>query len=148
MIVVEWMRQQPDLDRLPYPPAWVKKYGFPEIKAITPREFMDSGHTMKMMYAPKDLPPLILNKPQRDGVFPELLKVEPPKVEVIQRPFAMTDEFPAVLPSLEEFKDPPASETQVGSHSHSPTPSVSLETCDLPRQDDTQEPPVHLPVSG
>ena len=59
---------------------------------------------MKMMFAPKDLPPIIIDKPQQDGKLMEFAPPEDVPVEVISRPFELKEgeSFPAVLPSLKE----------------------------------------------
>jgi len=85
------LKDLPDFRNLPLPAKWFKKYNIPPIEAGSTKEFIDSKYTIQCMFAPKDLPPLIINEPQRDlsGNI-KLVKVLPPEeieVKVISRPY-------------------------------------------------------------
>ena len=85
------LKDLPDFLNLPLPARWFKKYNIPPIEAGTTKEFLESGYTLKCMFAPKDLPPLIINEPVRDlsGNI-KLAKLLPPEeieVKVISRPY-------------------------------------------------------------
>ena len=102
---VAMMRDLPDFECFPIPAAWFSKYAIPPRSATAPAEFIQSGYTMKCTYQEKDLDPLILDKPQRDGYIPPILETEPVKVEIVSRPFELKENemFPAVLPSLRDL---------------------------------------------
>jgi hypothetical protein len=85
------LKDLPDFLNLPLPARWFKKYNIPPIEAGSVKEFIDSGYTFKCMFAPKDLPPLIINEPVRDlsGNIKLAVVHEPEKidVQVISRPY-------------------------------------------------------------
>jgi hypothetical protein len=81
------LKQLPDFECFPIPASWYEKYKIAPRGAMNPREFMESNYAMKMAVAEKDLPPLFIDEPQRNGelkVFPE---PEVIPVEVRSRPF-------------------------------------------------------------
>lgn len=98
------MKDLPDFDCFPIPQHWFKKFNIPPRNPISVREFLESGYTMKMSVAPKDLPPIIIDKPQQDGKLVKMIEVEPVPVELVSRPFELKEGemFPAVLPSLKD----------------------------------------------
>ena len=85
------LKDLPDFLNLPLPARWFKKYNIPPIEAGSVKEFIDSGYTLKCMFAPKDLPPLFINEPVRDlsGNIKLAVVHEPEKidVQVISRPY-------------------------------------------------------------
>lgn len=85
------MKDLPDFLSFPIPAKWFKKYNIPNIEAGSTKEFLESGYTMKCMFAPKDLPPLIINEPQRDLSgnikLVKMVEDEPIEVKVISRPY-------------------------------------------------------------
>jgi hypothetical protein len=85
------MKDLPDFLSYPLPAKWFKKYNIPNIEAGNSREFLESGYTMKCMFAPKDLPPIIINEPQRDLSgnikLVKMVEDEPIEVKVISRPY-------------------------------------------------------------
>lgn len=85
------LKDLPDFLNLPLPARWFKKYNIPPIEAGTTKEFLESGYTLKCMFAPKDLPPIIINEPVRDlsGNIKLAVVHEPEKidVQVISRPY-------------------------------------------------------------
>ncbi len=85
------MKELPDFRSFPIPAKWFKKYNIPPIEAGSTKEFIESGYTVKCMFAPKDLPPLIINEPQRDLSgnikLVKLVEDEPIEVKVISRPY-------------------------------------------------------------
>jgi hypothetical protein len=92
------LKQLPDFDCLPLPVSWFEKYKLAPRAVVGPREYIESNHAMKMALAEKDLPILIINKPQQDG---KLVEVQPPEVvdiKVVSRPFVIPAEgFPNVI---------------------------------------------------
>lgn len=91
----------PDFDCLPIPASWFKKFNIPPRNPISTREYIESNYAMKMTYAPKDLPPLIINEPQQNGKLVEVPEVEEMTHTIVSRPFELSDgPFPSVLPSL------------------------------------------------
>ena len=120
------MRDLEDFSSFPLPQTWYKKYGIEQPGLINPREFIESGYTLKMQFAKKDLP-TITRGPLKDeeGNIRLLPFLDPPKIEVetITRPFRKEGEFnPDILPGLIDFsKEPMGTEgdrhppsTQVG----------------------------------
>ena len=108
----EALKDLPDFDCFPIPQSWFKKFNIPPRGVVNPREFIESNYTMKMSIAPKDLPPLIINEPQKDGKLFPLIAEEPIPVELVSRQFELKDGeiFPAVLPFLKDHE--PASSTE------------------------------------
>jgi len=108
----EMMKDLPDFRSLPIPASWFKKFNIPPLETIDPKKFIDSQYTIKCALQKKDLPPLIINKPQtdKDGnvILAKVHEPEDIKIEVISRPFVLKDgeEFPVVLPMLNELPVP------------------------------------------
>ena len=98
------LKELPDFDCYPIPKVWFEKFGIPPRKLETVRDFINSGYTMEKAVEKKDLPPIIINKPQQDGKLVTFIVEEPPKVEVVSRPFVLDEsqQFPNVLPSLSD----------------------------------------------
>jgi hypothetical protein len=70
------MKQSPEWDILPKPARWYKKYNIPPMKALSAAEILQSDYHNKVKFIPRNLPPLIINEPQRGGVMVPLQKVE------------------------------------------------------------------------
>jgi hypothetical protein len=70
------MKQSPEWDILPKPARWYKKYNIPPMKALSSAEILQSDYHNKVKFIPRNLPPLIINEPQRGGVMVPLQKVE------------------------------------------------------------------------
>ena len=106
------MKELPDFRSFPIPVSWFKKFNIAPLETIAPKQFIDSQYTIKCALGNKDLPPLIINKPQtdKDGniILAELRPPEDIKVEVITRPFELKEgeEFPTILPMLSELPIP------------------------------------------
>ena len=79
------MKDLDDFDCFPIPETWYKRFGIKPREAVGPREFIESGYTLKCAYGPKDLPPVIVDKPQRDGYTWPLIEEEPIPVEIVER---------------------------------------------------------------
>tara|TARA_R110000868_G_scaffold61136_1_gene185917 strand:- start:6 stop:356 length:351 start_codon:yes stop_codon:yes gene_type:complete len=101
------MKDLPDFDCMPIPVSWFKKYNIPPRSAVNPKDFMESNYTLLKSIEKKDLPPIIIDEPQRNGELVEVPAEDPVEVEVKCRPFEWdtTKPFPAVLPSLAEIKE-------------------------------------------
>ena len=85
------LKQLPDFECFPIPVSWYEKYKIAPRGVVNPREFMESNYAMKRALEHKDLPPLIINEPQRNGelkVFPPIEKIP---VEVRSRPFELKE---------------------------------------------------------
>lgn len=100
----EALKDLPDFDCFPIPQRWFKEFNIPPRNPITPAEYIKSNYATRMMFAPKDLPTIIIDKPQKDG---KLIPFAPPEdipVEVVSKPFELKEgeSFPAILPSLKE----------------------------------------------
>jgi hypothetical protein len=61
------MKQSPEWEVLPKPFRWYKKYGIPEPKPLSTAEILKSDYHNKVKLIPSTLPPIIYEKPQRDG---------------------------------------------------------------------------------
>jgi hypothetical protein len=101
------MKDLPDFDCMPIPSSWFKKFNIPLREAVAPKEFIESNYTLKRSVEIKDLPPIIIDEPQRNGVLMEVPKEEEIKVEVVSRPFDWDNSkpFPSVLPALKEMEE-------------------------------------------
>lgn len=80
------MKDLEDFECFPIPESWFKKFGIKPREAVGPREFLESGYTLKCAYGPKELSPVIIDTPQRDGITWPLIEEAPIPVEVIERP--------------------------------------------------------------
>ena len=102
------MKELPDFRNYPIPAKWFKKYNIPPIEAGDSKDFLDSAYTFKMMYAPKDLPPIIINEPQKDlsGNIKWVKMAEPEHVDVkvVSRPYD-PDAQPLPLEDLSNLQD-------------------------------------------
>jgi hypothetical protein len=94
----------PDFDCMPIPISWFKKYGIPPRTIQDTREFLESRYTINQQYGNKDLPPIIIDKPQQDGKLVKMIEPEEIKVETIQREYT-GGANPVVLPSLQELPE-------------------------------------------
>ena len=94
------LKDLPDFMNLPLPNRWFKKYNIPPIEPINVRDYIHSNHAFKMMFAPKDLDPIIINEPQRDLSgnikLVKMVEPEPIEVEVVSKPY----EPKTISPSL------------------------------------------------
>jgi hypothetical protein len=85
------LKDLPDFKSLPLPARWYKKYTIEPLEAGSSKEFLDSAYTIKMMFAPKDLPPIIINEPQRDASgnikLVKLVEPEPIDIKIVSRPY-------------------------------------------------------------
>jgi hypothetical protein len=97
------LKKLPDFESFPLPASWFKKYNIPPRTACAPKEYINSNYAIECSVALKDLPPLIINKPQKDKdgnvILVEMVKVEEEILPVRQRPFKLQDgeDFPIVL---------------------------------------------------
>ena len=101
------MKDMEDFDSMPIPSGWFKKYNIPLREAVAPKEFIESNYTLKRAVEIKDLPPIILDEPQRDAELVVVPHEEEVKVEVISRAFDWDGKkpCPAVLPFLKEMDE-------------------------------------------
>ena len=122
------MKDLPDFDCFPIPLHWYKKFGIPPRNPVPVAEYIESNYAMRMSVAKKDLPPIVIDKPQQDGKLVEMVKGEDIPVEVIQRPFELKEgePFPAVLPFLKDY----APDEQ--SHHQADTSSGKVEDDNVP----------------
>lgn len=90
----EQLKQLPDFLSYPLPARWFKKYNIPPLEPTNVREYIHSNYAFKQMFSPKDLPPIIVNEPQRDlsGNIKLVKMVEPEsiEVEVVSKPYEPT----------------------------------------------------------
>lgn len=98
----EEMRMLADFDNYPIPESWYKEFNIPRQQVSTVQDFLKSGYTTRIAYQPKNLPPLIINKPQDNGRLVTIPDFVQPEVVTYTRPFdlGMNEDFPTVLPSL------------------------------------------------
>ena len=83
------------------PAHWFKKYNIKPVEALGPREFIESAYAIRVAHAPKELDPIIINEPQRDGFTWEIQPAEEVKIEVIEKNASVE----ALSAGLEETKD-------------------------------------------
>jgi hypothetical protein len=85
------MKDLPDFLNYPLPARWFKKYNIPPIEPHSVSDYIHSNHAFKMMYAPKELPPIIISKPQTDSSgnikLVKMVDVEPIEVRVESKPY-------------------------------------------------------------
>ena len=104
------LKNLPDFRCLPLPAHWFAKFGIEPIGIETTKDYLESRYTVLKSVEQKELPPLIIDEPQRDkdGNI-KLVKVAPPediKVETITRPFVHEEgKTLVVLPSLRDDSD-------------------------------------------
>lgn len=96
------MKDLPDFLNYPLPQSWYKEFGIPQPTVCSLPDFLKSGYTTRIAFEPKNLPPLIINKPQQNGKLAVVPHFEVPEVSTTTRPFALAEgeDFPAVLPAL------------------------------------------------
>lgn len=70
------MKQSPEWEVLPKPVRWYKKYGIPEPKPLSTAEILQSDYHNKVKLIHTTLPPIIYDKPQRDGYTVPLQEVK------------------------------------------------------------------------
>jgi hypothetical protein len=104
------MKELPDFDCMPVPIRWFSKFGIKPREIETTKEYLASQYTFVKQYELKDLPPLIIDEPQKDSQGNiKLVAVAPPeeiKVETISRPFEYEQgKTLVVLPSLRDDSD-------------------------------------------
>jgi len=97
--LLEQLKQLPDFECYVLPATWYRKFGLTPPAPVDPRSFMESNYTMKCAIAPKDLPPIVISKPQQNGKLVEMAPPEKIDIEVRSRPYTLT-ETPNTLPSL------------------------------------------------
>ena len=89
------LKQLPDFLNYPLPARWFKKYNIPPIEITSVSDYIHSNHAYKMMFAPKDLPPIIIDKPQTDLSgnikLVKMVEPEPIQVEVVSKPYEPED---------------------------------------------------------
>lgn len=99
--LLDELRKLPDFQNYVLPASWYKKFELTPPGPVGPREFIESNYTMKCAVAPKDLPPIVISKPQQDGKVFEMAPPEKIDIEVRNCPFELA-EIPNVLPSLQD----------------------------------------------
>lgn len=135
------MKDLPDFDCFPIPIHWYKKFGIPPRNPVPVSEYIESNYAMRMSVVKKDLPPIIINKPQQDGKLVEMVQEPAIPVEVIERPFELKEgeEFPAVLPFLKDYA-PDEQSRPLADTSSALAGDDTTQT--LHPQDETSDPPV------
>jgi hypothetical protein len=112
----------PDVECFPLPIRFFKKFGIQPRSIETTKEYLATQYTIQKSIERKDLPPLIIDEPQRDAEGKiKLVAVAPPEeivVETVQRPFVHEEgKTLVVLPSLRDDSD-----LVTGDHTTSSTP--------------------------
>jgi hypothetical protein len=88
------MKKSPEWDILPKPTRWYKKYNIPEPEILSVGEIMKSDYHNKVKLIPRTLPPIIYDKPQRDGYTVPLQEVKDELTFTLhQKPFEGTITF-------------------------------------------------------
>lgn len=85
------LKDLPDFLNYPLPARWFKKYNIAPLEPTNVRDYIHSNYAFKCMYAPKDLPPIIIDKPQTDLSgnikLVKMVEPEPIEVEVVSKPY-------------------------------------------------------------
>lgn len=78
------MKDLPDFLSYPLPARWFKKYNIAPLEPTNVKDYIHSNYAFKCMFAPKDLDPIIIDKPQTDlsGNIKLVKMIEPEKIEV------------------------------------------------------------------
>jgi hypothetical protein len=88
------MKESPEWDVLPKPARWYKKYNIPPMKVLSTAEVLNSDYHNKVKLIPRTLPPIIYDKPQRDGYTWPLQEVKDELTFTLQqKPFEGTITF-------------------------------------------------------
>jgi hypothetical protein len=98
----EEMRELPDFDSYPIPESWYAEFKIPRNPVSTVEEFLKSGYTAKKAFERKNLPPLIIIAPQKNGKLVTVPDFQVPDVKTFTRQFDSSENFPTVLPILTE----------------------------------------------
>lgn len=99
--LLDELRKLPDFQNYVLPASWYKKFELTPPGPVGPKEFIESNYTMKCAVAPKDLPPIVISKPQQNGKLVEMAPPEKIDIEVRTRPYTLT-QTPNILPSLQD----------------------------------------------
>ena len=83
--IYDSMKDLPDLHCFPFPANIRKQFNIPQPRIVPVREFLESGYTFQCASMKHDLPPIIIDKPQKDGYIPPLIKAEEPEVKLVQK---------------------------------------------------------------
>ena len=136
------LKDLPDFECFPLPQHWYKKYNIQQPGIINPREFIESGYTLKMQFAKKDLP-TITKGPLKDenGNIRLLPFLDPPKIEVetITRPYRQEGDMPpTILPGLIDYAKEPMGSSD--DQPHLPSVLTGTENVSAPQGNHTDSP--------
>ena len=85
------MKDLPDFLSYPLPARWFKKYNIAPLEPTNVKDYIHSNYAYKCMFAPKDLDPIIIDKPQTDLSgnikLVKMVEPEPIEVEVVSKPY-------------------------------------------------------------
>jgi hypothetical protein len=104
--ILAQIRALPDGDCFPLPTIYHEKHKIPFPAVITPKEFYESEYTLKCAVAPKDLPPIVIDTPIKDGFLFPVPAPEDVKIELISAPYTETKP-PKVLKGLVRASNEP-----------------------------------------
>ena len=101
------IKDLPDADCFPLPVRFFKKFGIEPRTIETTKEYLASQYTVQKSVEQKELPPLVIDEPQKDADGKiKLVEIAPPEeidVKTIQRPFVHEEgKTLVVLPSLRD----------------------------------------------
>jgi hypothetical protein len=99
--IIAELRKLPDFECYPLPLEWHKKFNIPLPSLVTPTEFYESNYTLKCSLAPKDLQPIIIDRPIKDGFYHPIFPPEEYPTTVTQVPYTETNP-PKILKGLVE----------------------------------------------
>lgn len=95
------LKDLPDFLNYPLPARWFKKYNIAPLEPTNVKDYIHSNYAFKCMFAPKDLDPIIIDKPQTDLSgnvrLIKMVEPEPIEIEVVSKPYEQTK---TISPSL------------------------------------------------
>ena len=85
------LKDLPDFLNYPLPARWFKKYNIPPLEPTNVKEYIHSNYAFKCMFTPKDLDPIIIDKPQTDlsgnVKWVKMVEPEPVEVKTVSKPY-------------------------------------------------------------
>ena len=104
--IITALKQLPDFDCFPLPTIYHEQFKIPFPPVITPKEFYDSEYTIRCARERKELPPITIDTPIKDGFVYNLPLPEQVKIELISAPYTETNP-PKILKGLVRAVDEP-----------------------------------------
>ena len=104
--IITALKQLPDFDCFPLPVSFHEKFNIPLPPVITPKEFYESEYTIRCARERKELPPITIDTPIKNGLVYTLPPPEQVKIELQSAPYTETNP-PKILKGLVRAVDDP-----------------------------------------